>query len=826
MAYQPKSYRKFVATAATATLVASAVAPAAAAGFSDVSDRYQEAVSYLVENGIANGVSETQFGVSQTIKRGDAAVMLAKALGLDGATAPDAGFSDVPSRAKGAVNALKAAGYLNGKTATSFGFEAELTRGELAIILTNAYELKGEGSLAFTDVSDRYADAVKALVTNKITSGKTATSFGTSDAVKRGDFAIFLHKADTLEVDPATPEVVGVSAIDGKTVQLTFSAAVDADTLVDADGNDVITVISGTDALAPGAITQELSADGKTLTLKAASYFKGDYTVKVPFEIVKGANGGFLKAVNYKLNVNDKAAPVLSSAKSTIKSTADGIKVVTLTFNEDVASIDNVKIAGLNYTPNVVGNTATVAVDLDATKTYDITVVNAQDAAGNVKDVQVAPLNVSVDNTPASITSVVAAGENKVKVTLDKALKDDTLAITGKVGTFVTNIVTDATVNPKNAKEYTVTLNSSYLFKNGNTDTVTLTVAKEALVDTLGNVNTAEITKTVSVSKDVTAPGVSSVETTKANGKVTGFVVTYNEEVANLDNTKVAIVNSKGEILANGSVIATQEVSATDAKKVVYTLVDGLKADKYSFDLGLGYVTDKSLASNKSAKYSFTVDVADVTAPVETSFTIAGATVLNNVVTVDYDVKVKATGTGSALNPAAYQLNGVTLPADTKIEFVKDPVTLVVDQTQVVITLPEGFVKASDNKAIFRVTGVQTLDNKVSNAFIKELAVVDNTAPEAKSFVATNLNELTVTYSEALGALAVDGNVTDEIKLFDSKGASVGITSAAVTEGKLVLTVADAAAVTKLTTVEVDAAAADIVDAIGIVQKAGVSVNK
>lgn len=623
------------------------------------------------------------------------------------------------------------------------------------------------------------------------------------------------------------------SAINGKEIEVKFNTAIDADTLVDADDNDLITVVAGTDANDPVAVAQTLSADGRTLTLKATDFFDGDYTVKVPFETIKAENGSFLQAVNQKINVNDTTAPVLSSAKSTIKSTEDGIKLITLTFSEDVETIDNVKIAGVNYTPLVDGRTATVAVDLDATKTYEVTVVNAQDAAGNVKDVQASSLSVTVDNIAPAITGVSAAGENKVKVTVSKELEGDTLDLTAKVGTFVTNIVVGAAeVNPDNKKEYIVTLDSNYLFKNGNSESVTLTVAKDALVDTLGNTNGAEIKKTVSVSKDITAPGVSKVETTKTDGKVTGFTVTYNEEVETVDPSKVTIVNSKGEILANSTVIETADVSLTDAKKVVFTLVDGLKADKYSFDLALGYVTDLSLAANKSTKYSFTVDVNDVTAPVTTSFTIAGATIDTNVVSVDFGANVKATGTGSALNPASYQLNGVTLPADTKLEFARDLDGNVV-QSVVEITLPEGFVKEDDTKAIFRVTGVQTLDNKVSNSFVRELSVTDNTAPEAKSFVATDLTTLTVTYSEAIEAFAgVDtaadaAAIADEIKLFDNKGASVSFTAATVDmNGKLVLTVADATVVTKLTTVEVDALDVDIIDAAGIAQKAGVTVNK
>ncbi|MCM3788873.1 S-layer homology domain-containing protein [Domibacillus indicus] len=180
----------------TTTTGTTAAASIKAAGFSDVSDRYQEAVQAMVDQGITSGVGGGKFGIDQQIKRVDAAVMLAKALKLETGSAPSAGFKDVPKRAQAAVNALVKAGILSGKTATTFGADQTLTRGELAIILTRALKLSGDSTtLAFKDVPARYEAAVKAMVANGITNGKTATAFGTTDPVKRGDFAVFFHRA-------------------------------------------------------------------------------------------------------------------------------------------------------------------------------------------------------------------------------------------------------------------------------------------------------------------------------------------------------------------------------------------------------------------------------------------------------------------------------------------------------------------------------------------------------------------------------------------------------------------------------------------------------
>ena len=190
-----KSYRKFFATAATAALVTSAVAPAvSAAEFTDVSGRYVDAVDFVVSAG-ANGKSSTYFGVNESIKRVDAAVLLANVLGLDDVSAPEAGFKDVPDRAKDAVNALKFYGIASGKNATNFGSNSYITRGELAIWIQRGFGLLGKSDFNFKDVSTNYEASVQALVANDVAKGFSNTNFGVNQVAKRGDYAIFLFKS-------------------------------------------------------------------------------------------------------------------------------------------------------------------------------------------------------------------------------------------------------------------------------------------------------------------------------------------------------------------------------------------------------------------------------------------------------------------------------------------------------------------------------------------------------------------------------------------------------------------------------------------------------
>ncbi|MDN4492164.1 S-layer homology domain-containing protein [Ureibacillus aquaedulcis] len=817
---------KLFATAATAALVASAIVPVASAAQLNDADSIpswaKEAVQSLVDSGAVQGDNNNNFNPFNNLTRAQAAEILSKVKDLQAVGTED--FSDVKA-GDWFYNAVLATSpeIFNGNEKGEFKPSNNLTRQEAAKVLVSAFGLTGSTSLAaFPDASKAGKWAVKALetaVANDVINGK-GSLLAPTDNITNAEFATMVKRA----ADAASTEtsVVSVSAVNAKTIEVKFNNAVDADTL------KAISVVEGEGAADAGTISQELSEDGKTLTLTAEKIFKGDYTVKVPFEIVKDVEGNFVNPINAKVTANDKTAPVLTGATSKIKDTKDGLKEITLEFDEEVVSIDTVKINGVNYSAKAAGHTATVAVDLDATKSYNVTVVNATDAAGNVKDVQQTAVKVDVDNVAPSIVSVVPAGENKVTVTLDEELKGDSLAITGKVGTFTANVVSDVKVNANNKKEYTVTLNSGYLFKNGNSDSVTLTVAKEALSDALGNKNASEITKTVVVSKDATAPSVVDVETATTDGKVTSFAVTYNEEVKVANGlTGVKVVNSKGEILSVSDVVSSVAVSDKDAKTVVFTLDTDVATDAYSFELPEGFVVDTALTPNKTAKSAFDVNVTEAGKPVETSFDIVGAVAANNVITVDFGAKVKATGTGSALNASAYQVNGVTLPSDTEIKFAT--AAGVTDQSKVVITLPDGFVKADDAKAIFRVNAVQTLDNKVSNQFSKLITVTDNTAPELTSFVATDLTAITVSYSEAVKVASTNetlNDITDELALVDGNGAAINFELEEVTtDGKLVLTVDDSTKVASITTLETSDIA-DITDLNDVAQKTKVTVSK
>lgn len=197
-----KSFYIFMVVVLSVLLSLGATATAASHPFKDVMARYDESVSYFYNEGIIKGKSNTEFGTYDSLKRGDAAVILSGALGLDTKNAPDAGFKDVNNRIKAHVNALVKKGVIKGFNDTEFSPDTHLTRGQMAAILVRAFDLgKYAKETPFTDLSPTFKGDIEALYGANITGGITATKYGTNELIKRGDFTVLLYKTMNLEKD-------------------------------------------------------------------------------------------------------------------------------------------------------------------------------------------------------------------------------------------------------------------------------------------------------------------------------------------------------------------------------------------------------------------------------------------------------------------------------------------------------------------------------------------------------------------------------------------------------------------------------------------------
>ncbi|MGG3449040.1 N-acetylmuramoyl-L-alanine amidase [Domibacillus aminovorans] len=160
---------------------------ASAAGFVDVPNRAAKEVNYLAEGGIANGSSATIFGADKTVTRMEAAAFIGRALQLDG-TQRVTNFKDVGSGsfASGYIQSAVEKGILSGYDGGRFLPYNEVSRGEMAVMLSKAFDYKFGGTLS---------GAANALTSRGIASGLEDGSFGADQIIKRADFAVFLARA-------------------------------------------------------------------------------------------------------------------------------------------------------------------------------------------------------------------------------------------------------------------------------------------------------------------------------------------------------------------------------------------------------------------------------------------------------------------------------------------------------------------------------------------------------------------------------------------------------------------------------------------------------
>ncbi|MGH2316977.1 S-layer homology domain-containing protein [Planococcus sp. SE5232] len=815
MAYQPKNYKKFVATAATATLVASAIAPAAFAdqastsAFTDVGDRYTEAVDYVVSNNISNGLTATKFGVGESITRGDAAIMIAKATGLMNEKAPNSGFSDVPSRGAVAVNSLKAAGVLSGVSDTKFGWDQSITRGQAAFMLAQAYDLEaGDASkLKFTDVGakHRFATQVASLVENKITEGVTPTSFGIESSIKRGDFAIFLHRLSELEKAPTTLGVTSVTALNAKELQVKFNTAIDS---VDAkelskytlEGEEFEAVV--------------ISEDGRTVTLTSKTELKVN-NAKLTVEPIKTkADGTVLTEVFTTLfSFEDTAAPQVTSVDA--KGTTSVIK-----FNESVESFGTVSLNGAviaenaGYTVSADRKTLTVT-GLVANQSYKVDVVGAVDYAKNMANPIALNFTVAppvVDNSkPAVSTSVT---DTKITFDFSEELVLQDLNADSSQGEYAkvtvgstTYYLTAADMDSNDNTKFTIDAISAL----GNNTFINTKVKVEGHKDLANNAGDAfEFSTTLK--KDTTPPSLVSAsakllvaDDTKVTTDVDAVYLTFSEPVKVNGNFKLTAKN--GIVYTDAAPIVINDASAAGVDvngngkiegselNTVKVNVDLDANSSYTFELAAKAVTD---VHNNVISNALNVNVATSTFTAPTPESKASLTLEalnpvvvdqtnNNVFTIDYAADV----TSSATVASNYTLGGKALPAGTLVQFVNGT-------DKVRFTLPEGSITANGSYVLEVNNVVDTAGNTLKDGKASVLVPLkESVAPTATKVNISNSKNFTVDFSEVLKDQVAPTGVTVKVN-----GNVVTTSALTVTNGDLAVTTTEDYALTDKVTVE------------------------
>lgn len=495
---QKKLKKLFIASAVTAVAASGVVAPsptdAANQSFPDVksSDYFHDAVMELAGRGVINGFEDGKFRPYNNVTRGQAAVIIAGALGLDTQNTTNPGFKDVPTTHPyyGAISALANAGYINGFADGTFGAEKPITRNHMAIIIAKAFKLEAptNSTLPFTDIYPDYKNQIAALYVNGVTAGTSNTTFGGTDNVTRGQLAQFVVKAEKvtesgtvensttftiesvsnatiqtsqgeLKIDPSLKTILNSSnaaALEKAEVKavvsdgvvksiasLTLNSNGSAKTPVVFDGGKA-TISGDVKVNADNVAFNNVTVNGKlTLTSKVAEKFDANGLVtngelvieEAPTSPVASLNG-FVAAETTGPDVNFSASTIKSilAERDNVKISSDK-KLPELKISAKVSSIE------VNTDVEKVTVNVTVKIEIKGTGSIDqFTLQQAEElaleVAGQIKELIVDKndtaveigVNVEIDSlivpTGSNVTTIVK-NFNSVKGKI-KSIKDNT----------------------------------------------------------------------------------------------------------------------------------------------------------------------------------------------------------------------------------------------------------------------------------------------------------------------------------------------------------------------------------------------------------------
>jgi len=168
---------------------------------------HADAIYALAARAIVQGCEEDQFCPTDLVTRGQVATMLAGALDLE--PTPDGPFDDVEGSVHELqINALHAAGIVNGCEDDAFCGPDPLSREQLASMLVAAFELPAASTRYFDDAGGVHGDSIHRLAEAGLTAGCSdpLTHYCSRDTVTRGQAATFIARAlglvEPVEITP------------------------------------------------------------------------------------------------------------------------------------------------------------------------------------------------------------------------------------------------------------------------------------------------------------------------------------------------------------------------------------------------------------------------------------------------------------------------------------------------------------------------------------------------------------------------------------------------------------------------------------------------
>ncbi|OMP66611.1 S8 family serine peptidase [Domibacillus epiphyticus] len=158
-------------------------------------DRY---VTYLHHEGVFAGFKDGTARPTSLITRGEAAILIGRSLGYDG-TMRSTSFKDVTSKSvsSGYVQSLYEAGVITGLPDGTFQPARKITRAEMAIIISRAYQLAPVEQSTVKDITNKITgyQYINGLMAAGIAEGYSDNTFRPYTYLDRAAFAAFLSRA-------------------------------------------------------------------------------------------------------------------------------------------------------------------------------------------------------------------------------------------------------------------------------------------------------------------------------------------------------------------------------------------------------------------------------------------------------------------------------------------------------------------------------------------------------------------------------------------------------------------------------------------------------
>lgn len=492
--------------------------------------------------------------------------------------------------------------------------------------------------------------AKNATLTNKGTittatvsaTGVTVTNSGTITTLNpNGDTTI--NNTGTIGNMDSSDVVASISSPNAKQVVIRFNKSIDKNSIINpwslstTDDDRLVAnrikFIHQNQANSENTVTvsenchASLSNDGKTLTITAPSfessfkYFKGNYTIEI-----ENITSNGIKQEKYvgTINVDDKIAPTVTEAKfnaSTNKfevSLSEPIEKpnqseLVLIINDSITHVTNLEF-------NSIGDKITFDKpdNIPYGKDAKIYISGLKDVCGNLmKPVE---KSVAVTNTTLT-TSITQLSNDSIKLTFNKQVKAKG-AVSGLgeilqvVDSSTTNKVTIESITPINqvsgyAKEYKIKFNTiiyptTTSSTTNNKRSFKFLIEKNNLVDITGVENAKDISITINLTKDTTAP---TIVSTKLNTESSGLEITLSEDIKDsITASKITLLKGEGMSISDAITVRLKpgyknviEVKLTPEGDTVKTLAEGTYHVKFAAEAfeDLNGVKNKIMETSK-----------------------------------------------------------------------------------------------------------------------------------------------------------------------------------------------------------------------------------